>query len=471
MPKEKVILFPLSSSAVFRNLFFFPSSVFERLKEKLNVQDGVRVVFLLSPGHKEKYPEFVKECQASEIFKIEYIPIPPKKTFVEKPSYFFYSYLIYTGTTWIRATIGTRPDEPPAGGKCYLAPLKRIIAGTLGKIDFVKSKIVPSLHLRIFNERPFREIFDKYQPSLVLIPHLYGWYDTLVLSEARRRGIKSIGMASGWDHLDKYFLPFKVDMLMAQSNQIKRAAMEFQNYRPENISLVGYPHFDFIEDRKYEMSREAILESLNFPKDSKFILYVSNSTYCPDEPEVIDEILKWADEKRFGDDVYLVIRPYSGGRGQDKEFDRKKFEKFENHPRVRFYKREFWGDLEKSIYFVNIMRHADVVIAVYTTMALEAAVLDRPLVATAFDGHSARPLRRSIRRFEAFEHFKDVLKIGAMKSTRSFDELFEALDSYLKNPNLDGDKRELTRQELCYKLDGRSSERIVQHILNEANIS
>ena len=58
-----------------------------------------------------------------------------------------------------------------------------------------------------------------------------------------------------------------------------------------------------------------------------------------------------------------------------------------------------------------------------------------------------------------------------MKSTRSFDELFEALDSYLKNPNLDGDKRELMRRELCYKLDGRSSERIVQHILNEANIS
>src|SRR3990167_4914122 len=86
MPKEKVILFPLSSSAVFRNLFFFPSSVFERLKEKLNVQDGVRVVFLLSPEHKEKYPEFVKECQASEIFKIEYIPIPAKKTFLDRKS-------------------------------------------------------------------------------------------------------------------------------------------------------------------------------------------------------------------------------------------------------------------------------------------------------------------------------------------------------------------------------------------------
>src|SRR3989338_839906 len=464
MPKEKVILFPLSSSAVFMNLFFFPSSVFERLKEKLNVQDGVRVVFLLSPEHKEKYPEFVKECQASEIFKIEYIPIPAKKTFLEKIFYFFYSYLLYTGTTWIMATIGTRPDEPPAGGRWYLAPLKRIIAGTLGKIDFVKSKIVPSLHLRIFNERPFREIFDKYQPSLVLIPHLYGWYDTLVLSEARRRGIKSIGMASGWDHLDKYFLPFKVDMLMAQSNQIKRVAMEFQNYRPENISLVGYPHFDFIEDRKYEMSREAILESLNFPKDSKFILYVSNSTYCPDEPEVIDEILKWADEKRFGDDVYLVIRPYSGGRGQDKEFDRKKFEKFESHPRVRFYKREVWGGLFKNIFFVNILRHSSVTMTMFTTAMLEAMVFDVPMLINIFDGYHKRPLRQSIRRYAFNERFEEVFATGAPKVIGSFEELFSALDAFLKNPKLDSEKRERFRDKVLYKSDGLSSQRVIEHI-------
>ena len=375
--------------------------------------------------------------------------------------------LFRSGTTWIMATIGTRPDEPPAGGRWYLAPLKSFIANTFGRFRFVKSQI-PEFHLRFFPERPFREIFDKYKPELVFIPHLYGWYDALVLSEAKRRGIKSVGMAAGWDHLDKYFLPFKVDRLLAQSEQIKRVAIEFQNYKPEQITLVGYPHFDFIGDERYTESREKILKSLDFPKNSKFILYVSNSTYCPDEPEVIEEILRWADEKKFNDDVYLVIRPYSGGRGQDREFDKEKFRHFEAHPRVRFYKREFWGDLEKSIYFVNIMRHADIVIAVYTTMALEAAFLDRPLVTTAFDGHHVRPLRRSIRRFEEFEHFQDVLRIGAMKRTENFNELFMALRRYLENPSLDAEKRERMRRELCYKLDGRASERIASHILYEA---
>lgn len=468
--EERVIFFAVSSSAVFRNLFFFPSSVFDRFKEKMAVQKNFRVVFLMPKEFEKKFPEFVEECRKSEKFKIEFIKIPGKKNFLQKIFYFFYSYLIYTGTTWIMATIGTRPDEPPAGGKTYLAPLKSFIANTFGRIRFIKKTIIPRLHHVIFYERPFREVFEKYRPDLVFIPHLYGWYDALVISEAKRKNVKTLGMAAGWDHLDKYFLPFHVDKLLAQSQQIKNAAINFQAYSANQMELVGYPHFDFIEDKRYFASREEILKSLNFPENSKYILYVSGSAYCPDEPEIIETILRWADENKFGCDLRLVIRPYSGGRSQDKDFDVKKFEKFESHPRVRFYKREFWGDLEKSIYFVNIMRHADIVIAVYTTMVLEAAVLDRPLVATAFDGNNNRPLERSIRRFEQFEHFKDVLRLEAMRTTRNFDELYKAIGDYLKNPKLDEEKRKIMRQELCYKLDGKASERIAQYILNEAHV-
>lgn len=468
--RERVIFFVVSSSAVFRNLFFFPSSVFDRLKERLATEENFRIVFMMPKEFQKKFPEFIAECSKHNSFNIEFIAISGRKNFLQKIFYFFYSYLIYTGTTWIMATIGTRPDEPPAGGKKYLAPFKSLIAHTFGKIKFIKKHLIPSLHHIIFYERPFKNAFNKFRPDLIFVPHLYGWYDALVLSEAKRRNIKTLGMAAGWDHLDKYFLPFHVDRLLAQSAQIKNAAMNFQAYSPDQIELVGYPHFDFIEDDRYRVDRAQILGSLNFPKDSKYILYVSGSAYCPDEPEIIETILRWADENKFGCDLCLVIRPYSGGRSQDKDFDLKKFERFEAHPRVRFYKREFWGDLEKSIYFVNIMRHADIVLAVYTTMALEAAVLDRPLIATAFDGNNVRPLERSIRRFEQFEHFKDVLRLEAMKTTRNFDELYMAINDYLKNPNLDGDKREVMRQELCYKLDGKASERIAQHILNEANV-
>ncbi len=420
------IFIAVSSSAVFRNLFFFPDSFFDRLKKHLREHKELRVVFLMPPQFREKYGPFFNVEGLGDRMTFEVVGVPTKKTFLQKVFYFFYSYLIFTGTTKIMATMGTRPDEPPAGGKWYLAPIKIAIARTLGCFPLMK-RSVGSLHLKIFTERPFRAFFEKYRPNIIFAPHLYGWFDTMLIAEAKRRGIKTVGMPAGWDHLDKYFLPFHVDMLLVQSEQVKRMALEHQVYPPSSIVITGYPHFDFISRRDHRISRTELLRSLDFPSDAKFILYVSGSAYCPDEPEIIEEMLRWADEGKFGVDVRLVIRPYLGGRGKDKEFDEQKFNRFELNPRVRFYRREFWGDLEKSIYFMNLMSHADVAISIYSTMVLEAAVLDRPLLAVAFDGYHTRPYQRSIRRFEEFDHFQDVLKTGALRTARNFDELFKFL--------------------------------------------
>ncbi|MEK7636746.1 MAG: CDP-glycerol glycerophosphotransferase family protein [Patescibacteria group bacterium] len=467
--KQKTIFIALSSPAVFRNLFFFPQSFFERVKEYMRTHTELRVIFLVPPQFREKYGAFLKTPELGDRIQYEIITVPSRKSFLQKMFYFLYSYLIFTGTTKIMATMGTRPDEPPAGGRWYLAPAKIVIARTLGRIRWLKTVLVQALHLKIFTERPFQEIFTKYNPSVVFAPHLYGWFDTMLIAEAKRHGIKTVGMPAGWDHLDKYFLPFHVDTLLAQSEQVKRMATKHQAYNERSIVITGYPHFDFISRTDYRISREELLKSLNFPLDAKIILYVSGSAYCPDEPEIIDAILQWADEGKFGFDVRVIIRPYLGGRKRDKEIDEQKFNRFEENPRVRFYQLEFWGDLEKSIEFINIMNHSDVVISVYSTMVLEAAVLDRPLMAISFDGHHTRPYRHSIRRFEEFDHFQDVLKTGALKTARSFDDLFAFLYSYLHNPELDKEKRQKLRETVCYHLDGKASERVFVALIGSIN--
>lgn len=464
---RKTIFITLSAPAVFRNLFFFPGSVFDKLKDAVKTSNNLRVVIVIPMQFYDKYQPFFSEKLVgleNKIF-IESVRLPIKKNIVQKFFYFFYSYLIYTGTTKLLATMGARADEPPAGGKRYLAFLKKLISITFGKSRFIKLKAVPYLFLRIFKERPFSDLFDKYRPDIVFSPHIYDWFEAHFLAEAKRRNIKTIGMPAGWDHLDKYYLPFHVDYLLAQSDQVKDMAIEYQSYAPENIIPVGYSHFDFITEKGYLMPRGEILKSLGFPDNAKIILYISGSAYCPDEPDVIETMLRWADEDKFGFDVRMVIRPYLGPRNRDRAFDSQKFAQFENHPRVVFYKRENWADIEKSIYFINILYHADVVIAVYSTAVLEAAALDRPLIAVVFDGYQMRPYHRSIKRFEHLEHFKDVFKIGALRMARDFNDLFKFLDDYLHNSELDKEKRELLREKVCYKLDGLASQRILDVIL------
>ena len=459
----KTVLMSLSSQAVFRNLFFFPGSFFDRVHAFLEKEKEWRVIIAVPERVREKYLPLIGN-RLHDRLMLEPITIASKKAALQHVFVFFYSYLIYTGTTKLMATMGTRPDEPPPGRKWFVTPIKYIDAHVLGRSLWIKRTLVPFLFLRIFREKPFDALFKKYNPDLVFLPHYYGWFDTLLCAEAKRNNIRTIGMPAGWDHLDKYYLPFHVDMLLIPSEQVKRAALVHQAYTPDVIRIVGYPHFDFILDTHFVHSRLQTLEFLRFPGNAKYILYVSGSSYCPDEPDVIETMLKWMDENKFGMDVRLVIRPYLGGRSKDKEFDEEKFNRFASHPRVVFYRPDFWGDVHASIDFINIMRHADAVLAVYTTMVLEASVLDRPLVAVAFDGYHTRPFARSIRRFEQFEHFQDVKQSGAMRTAYSFDELFVILDNYLKDPHLDAEQRQRLRDMLCDKLDGNVSERIMRYV-------
>ena len=345
----RTILFSFSSQPVFKNLFFFPGCAFEQILARLKHDTSVRVVFVIPDVLAHKYPHLF-EGVLPDRCAVEYVKIPARFTFAQRMFRFFYSYLIYTSTTQLLATMGTRPDEMPPGGR-LLAPCKSLIASTLGRSRVIKTTVVPFLFNRLFRERPFTVLFEKYAPELVFVPNIYGWFDTLLLREARAHGVKTMGMPANWDHMDKYFMPFRVDHLLVQNDQMRDAAMREQCYRENQVSLVGYPHFDFITGKTYLMSREDMLRYLGFPGHARFILYLSGSVYCPDEPDIIEELLKWADEKRFAYDTYIVIRPYLGGRFKDKDFDEKKFNRFVEHPRVYRYQRPSWTNLAETNIF------------------------------------------------------------------------------------------------------------------------
>lgn len=462
----KTLFFNLSSPDVFRNLFFFPGSVHSHMMNALYARPELQIIYIVNKKDLGKYSQFLAG-NLGERCKIEAIKVAYPKTFLEKCFHFFYSYLVYTGTTKTLATIGMRLDEPTAGGpfRRFLAPVKVGIARTFGRSLFIKNRVVPVLYAKIFTSRPAKELFDRYHPDLVFAPHIYGKLDTEILAEAYRRGIKTLGMVACWDHFDKFYLSHKPDRLLAQCEQVQDFGVRFQGYRRDRIELVGYPHFDFFTKKEFAVSREHIMRRLGFPKESKYILYISGTAYCPDEADIIGGILQWAESRGLGHNARIVIRPYPGARARDVYSEKEKFGKFETHPRVVFYKNEIWEELEKSIFFLNIMRHADAIVAVYSTAMLEAVVLDRPLIGIGFDGYKKRSLQKSIRRFQMREHFKDILKSGCIRIAGNFDELFSLLDGYFKNPERDADKRALLRKKFCGTLDGNVSERIARHIL------
>ena len=66
-------------------------------------------------------------------------------------------------------------------------------------------------------------------------------------------------------------------------------------------------------------------------------------------------------------------------------------------------------------HLVRLLRDADVVINTASTLAIDAAVLDRPVVSIAYDPSGDLPYDRSVRRYYDYTHMAHVVRAGAVK--------------------------------------------------------
>ncbi len=452
----RTILISLYSNIVVGN-FTAPGGVLDQLMARK--RPDTAVVFLTAEGFREKLARHL-----SGDVQLETIEKHTPRGWLQSLFHFFYAYLIFTGTTRILATYGARADTPPAGGNRFIAPLKALNARTFGRSRFVKTKLVPRLYQMVFRSRPYRALFDRHQPSLVVLPNIAFFPDIELLAEAKRRAIRTVGMACNWDHLNKYFIPFQADHLLVQNEPMRREAVALQAYRRDRTESVGFPQFDqYHQYLARPDPRERFCRAMGIPPESRIIVFISGAAYALDEPDIVREIVRWMEAGAFGLTTHLLLRPYVIAR--DRESEERKFREFRDHPLISWNLLRRDESEEGRERYLAMLRHADVVIPVFSTMAIEAAIFDRPTVAIGFDGHARRPFHQSIRRLEQLAHFRHVLDTGSIVIARSFPELFERIHGYLHHPERDRAQRRALVERLCYRFDGRASERVADAII------
>ncbi len=460
MDKKTIFISSFSHSPI--GNFLVPGGVFERLAKRK--KPDTRIVLLMtSKDHYEKIRHEPYIVDGS--ITVEFVPLYEPKRFAVKLFRFFYSYLIFTGTTRTLATLGARADMPPAGGNRHLAFIKSAIANTLGRIPVVKKRLVPWLFDRVFTERPYEQLFVKYRPVLVFAANISMIPDSELLAEAQRRGIKTVGMACNWDHLNKYFIPRRADYLVVQNEPMRREAVEFQGYELGQITVTGFPKFDPYHDMaRHVVTRAEFFRHFHIPEHMKLILFISGSAYSLDEGDILGTIAQWIEQGRFSTHARLMVRPYVTLR--DRKQEEEKYKKLMNNPSIAFN----WvkgNENEQALrLYRSMLYYADVIISMFSTTAIEAALLDKPTIAIGFDGYAKRPPHQTIRRMERMHHFKNVLDTGNVKVVRNFDQLFQSIDAYLKHPEQDADKRKEIVEKLCYSGDGLASKRMSDVILS-----
>jgi len=103
---------------------------------------------------------------------------------------------------------------------------------------------------------------------------------------------------------------------------------------------------------------------------------------------------------------------------------------------------------------------------VATSLSLDSTVFNKPQIMINFDGWEKRPYFKSVKKYHDEDHMIKLIDTKGVRMVDSEDELIDAINAYLENPNLDNEGRARILDEQLHKIDGQSGQRVAKNVLD-----
>lgn len=322
--------------------------------------------------------------------------------------------------------------------------------------------------------RHYEDLFHRIGASLVVatVPHIPEEAPPVLV--ARRLGIPAAGWINSWDNLTSkpaYYTGY--DQYLVWSERMRE---EIFRYYPEaagrTVVATGVPHFDWYRRPEMVWSREEFFRRMGLDPARQLILYASATPHlAPAEHMVARRLAEEVEAGSLPGRPQLLVRLHPGDSGE-------RFRDWHATGAVRLRVpgesgggrlSAFCPTPEDAHELVSSVFHADVVVNLASTITLEAALLDRPVVNVAYDPRPGEEFQRVVRRYyEVYDHFRTVVESRAVRLARSDEELLAQIRAYLEDPALEREGRRRIAEFWCSPLDGRSAERLAEQLLSAA---
>lgn len=326
-------------------------------------------------------------------------------------------------------------------------------------------KLIRKIYFLIPSKK-FKKFFEKYDPDLIFLPYMV-FTDYALLKEAKKLGIKTLGMTLSWDNLySKTFLLAHPDYLIVQTKKVEEQVRITGDYRGK-IFVCGIPQYDRHFSKKDIVSKEEFFKKIGADPAKKLIVYAfSGKQGLHLDFDILNIINEARKRGEFTEEVEILARPYPRT-----DFPEEKLERIRREFRILAFSstKHVGGDWEfdeESIFLLeNTLTHADIVITMYSTFFIEAAIFDKPLLGVAFDGSKKLPYWDSASRFFEWDHLRDIKPANGIWLVHSRDELISAINKYLKEPHYLKEGRKKITQKQVQFTDGLSGKRVAEVIL------
>jgi hypothetical protein len=365
--------------------------------------------------------------------------------------------------------------KPPTGSqrrKLLMRTAKLIgyASNRINKVEFLNRQ-----QLRLFRKsglyKQYLQLFSEIKPDVVFSSHQ--WYPLLgaPILAAQELGIPTATFIFSWDNLTskgRVVAPF--DHYLLWSELMQDELLRFYPLLTKaNVHIVGTPQFEAYADKSLLLSREQFFANIKADGSRPLICYSGGheSTH-PDEDKYLRLLMILVREERIKGNPQIIFRPAPTDRVERFDRVRADYPELLYYPPLWCYPREnetfYASPLPEDIHFLtNLLYHCDLNINLCSTMTIDFALFDKPVINPAFDLSNPLPHGLPLRDYYyQFDHYRPVVELGSVRASASPDEMVDDINRYLAQPDLDCEGRqELVRLQIGIPL-GYSTQRVVQ---------
>jgi hypothetical protein len=279
------------------------------------------------------------------------------------------------------------------GKRRLLLPLIRLILFLMRHFRFVR-KLVYQQQMK-YTPDIYSDLFSKYKPDLV-VASSPGWrYDRYLLREAAKRNIPTAAVVVGWDNPSSYSISgAPMDWINCWSEIQKQELVDGSDWDPGQIHIGGIPTYDGYYKKIWLMQKEAYFKLHQLDPHRKLISFACSFVTFAPNIENIKTLVDLIENDQLDQPAQLLIRLHPNHFLDDPHFkaeqeairklasDNKHIHMVEPVPlggELGYYSGE---DMPEK---TSMMAYSDVFTTVYSTMVVEAAIHNRPIVSICID--------------------------------------------------------------------------------------
>jgi hypothetical protein len=320
-----------------------------------------------------------------------------------------------------------------------------------------------------------RRLLDM-RPDIVLSTGTFRYEEPAVVAAAKRLGIPVLALITSWDNISiKERTVLSYDGYIVWSPRMKQELLQaYAESRRAPVYVVGAPQFDVFRQTHRYWSREEFCRRLGLDAARPVILHALGVANGVDESYGALDLARRLRAGELGN-AQLIVRPHPVNNHDDL---RMKFAGFgpdvvlQQHGNPALARSLRSQDDDEITEWVNTFLHSDVVVHLSSSVAIDAALFDRPSVCMDYDPMPGGRLQELVKEVNhVWTHYKPVAESGGTWLAASPEEVVRAIRAYLENPALHREERRRMAEYVCGYTDGRCGVRLAEAVLDFLSVA